>query len=130
MRQPQVRNASPDSVLNSSTAMLDRNSPEGTPNCGQDATKPRCLLLRAHSIDISTEPPHSPPTPTPWMKRSAVSSDRAPDADAVIGRHHPDQESGDAHQHQRGDQRRFAAEPVAPMAEDRGADGRAAKPTA
>ena len=55
---------------------------------------------------------------------------RAPDADAVIGRHQPDQERGNAHQHQRGDQRRFAAEPVAPMAEDRGPTGRAMKPTA
>jgi hypothetical protein len=44
----------------------------GTPNCGQDAISPRERSLRAHSIDISTEPPHSPPTPTPWMNRSTV----------------------------------------------------------
>ncbi len=72
-RQPQVRNASPDIELNTSTARLARNNPDGTPNCGQDATKPRWRLVRAHSIDSSTEPPHSPPTPTPWMKRSTVS---------------------------------------------------------
>jgi hypothetical protein len=28
--------------------------------------------VRAHSIDSNTEPPHSPPTPIPWMKRITV----------------------------------------------------------
>src|SRR3954465_15651988 len=48
------------------------NSPAGTPICGQDAARPRLLLLPAHSIDINTDPPHSPPTPTPWIKRKMV----------------------------------------------------------
>ncbi len=48
------------------------NNPQGTPNCGHEATKPRDWLVRAHSIDINTEPPHSPPTPIPWMKRRTV----------------------------------------------------------
>jgi hypothetical protein len=29
-------------------------------------------LVRAHSIASSTEPPHSPPTPIPWIKRMIV----------------------------------------------------------
>ena len=73
-RQPQARKASPDIWLKASTARLARNRPQGTPNCGHDAINPRDLSSRAHSIDISTEPPHSPPTPTPWMKRSTVRS--------------------------------------------------------
>ena len=72
MRQPQARNCSPDIWLKASTARLARNSPHGTPNCGQEAMKPREPSVRAHSIDISTEPPHSPPTPMPWMKRRTV----------------------------------------------------------
>ena len=48
--------------------------------------------------------------------------DRAPDADRCVARHEGDQERGDAHQHQRGDQRRLAADAVAIMPEDRGAD--------
>ena len=34
--------------------------------------KPR-RLREPHSIDMSTEPPHSPPTPMPWTIRSRVS---------------------------------------------------------
>jgi hypothetical protein len=29
---------------------LARNSPDGTPNCGQDATRPRLAVVRAHSV--------------------------------------------------------------------------------
>ncbi len=73
-RHPQARKASPDIWLKASTARLARNSPAGTPNCGHEAAKPRWALVLVHSIDISTEPPHSPPTPTPWMKRRIVRS--------------------------------------------------------
>ena len=72
MRQPQTRNWSPEIALKTSTATLASNRPAGPPNCGQEVMKPRCLLVRAHSIDSSTEPPHSPPTPMPWMKRMMV----------------------------------------------------------
>ncbi len=48
--------------------------------------------------------------------------DRAPDADRVVGRHEGDEEGRDAHAQQRGDQRRLAADAIAVMAEDRGAD--------
>ena len=81
MRQPQVRNWSPEIQLKISTAALARNSPAGAPNCGQEAMNPRCLLVRAHSIASSTEPPHSPPTPIPWISRKSQ-NDRTPDADS------------------------------------------------
>jgi hypothetical protein len=65
-RQPQVRNWSPDMAAAPSMTTVDRNNPAGTPHCGHDARKPRlCWPLRDHSIDSSTEPPHSPPTPMP-----------------------------------------------------------------
>jgi len=72
IRHPQTRNWSPDNQLKNSTARFARNSPAGPPNCGQAARNPRFLLLRAHSIASSTEPPHSPPTPIPWIRRMIV----------------------------------------------------------
>ena len=44
----------------------------GAPNCGHEVMKPRFLLVCAHSIASSTAPPHSPPTPMPWIRRSSV----------------------------------------------------------
>ena len=73
-RQPQTRNSSPDHALKTATAKVDNRSPQGTPNCGHEATRPRWPCVRDHSIASSTEPPHSPPTPMPWIARSTVSS--------------------------------------------------------
>ncbi len=73
MRQPHTRNWSPETQLNTSTARLARKNPAGAPNCGQDEMKPRCLVVRAHSMASNTEPPHSPPTPIPWINRMTVS---------------------------------------------------------
>ncbi len=73
MRQPQTANWSPDQVLNTRMARLARNKPAGTPNCGHEAISPRLPCVLAHSMEISTEPPHSPPTPMPWMTRNTVS---------------------------------------------------------
>ena len=42
------------------------------PVCAADAHRPR-VPGRANSLDSSTAPPHSPPTPTPWRKRIATS---------------------------------------------------------
>ncbi len=123
MRQPQLMKASPDIWLKERTARLAMNRPDGTPNCGHEATSPRWPVWRAHSIDNSTEPPHSPPTPMPWSVRSTVRMNRAPDADRIVAGHEGDEERRDAHQHQGRDQRRFAPDPVAVMAEDGGADG-------
>src|SRR5271165_2209823 len=74
MRQPQTRNWSPEYQLKNSTATLARNSPAGPPNSGQEARKPRFFVVCAHSIASNTEPPHSPPTPIPWIRRITVSS--------------------------------------------------------
>jgi hypothetical protein len=52
---------------------------------------------------------------------------RAPDADRRVAGHKGDQEGGDAHQHQGGDQGRLAADAIAVMAEDRGPDRPAGK---
>ena len=48
---------------------------------------------------------------------------RAPDADLLVSRDERDQEGCDAHQHERGDERGFAPDAVAVVAEDRRADG-------
>src|SRR3954469_8349197 len=108
IRQPQTRNWSPEIQLKTNTAKLARNSPAGAPNCGQDAIKPRFLLVRAHSIASSTEPPHSPPTPMPWIRRRRE-DDRAPDPDHIVAWHEADESGGDAGQQQGDDQRRLAA---------------------
>ena len=104
------------------TASVDSRSPQGTPNCGHEATRPRWPWVRDHSIASSTEPPHSPPTPMPWMRAQHGQEHRAPDADRVVGRHESDGEGRQPHAQQRRDQRRLAADAVAVMAEDRGAD--------
>jgi hypothetical protein len=73
MRQPQVKKSSPAQALKARIAKFDNSKPQGTPNCGQDAISPRWFCVRDHSIASSTEPPHSPPTPMPWIIRRTVS---------------------------------------------------------
>jgi hypothetical protein len=72
-RQPQDRNASSEvtswTIRNTT---VDRNRPAGTPICGQLPKKPR-RPFGACSTDMSTAPPHSPPTPMPWAMRSTTS---------------------------------------------------------
>ena len=117
-RQPQVMNSSPAIWLMASTARLARNRPHGTPNCGHEAMKPRELCERAHSIESSTEPPHSPPTPMPWMNRSTVRM-TAPQTpiSSYVGTN-ATAKRGHAHQQQRCNERRLAANAVAIMAKD------------
>ena len=71
-RQPQARNWSPEIALNANTARLAKNNPAGPPHWGHEVIKPRCASVFAHSIDIKVAPPHSPPMPTPWIKRTIV----------------------------------------------------------
>src|SRR2546421_10360836 len=52
--------------------MAARAKPTGTPVCGQLVQKPR-RRSSPYSIDRSTEPPHSPPTPAPCKKRKMES---------------------------------------------------------
>jgi hypothetical protein len=64
-------------VADSSVTMpVDSNSPIGVPNCGQLAISPR-RRVDPHSIASSTEPPHSPPTPMPWITRNTTSNSGA-----------------------------------------------------
>ena len=77
----------------------------------------------AFSVASSAAPPHSPPSPTPWPKRSRQSSQGASDADLRVARQHADQGGREAHHQHRGDQRRLAPDPVAEMAEQHRADG-------
>ena len=69
---------------------------------------------------MRTDPPHSPPTPTPWTNRRT--DDRTPDADALIGGHQRGEKRRDAHDHKGRNQRRLAADAIAVMPEDRGTD--------
>ena len=71
-RQPQVSKLDPATPLNSLTMPVDSSRPTGTPTWGQLAMKPRQRCL-PHSMDISTEPPHSPPTPMPCAMRRITS---------------------------------------------------------
>ena len=71
-RQPQLSNPGPATPLNSLTMPVDSSRPTGTPTWGQLAMKPRRRCL-PHSMDISTEPPHSPPTPMPCTIRRTIS---------------------------------------------------------
>ena len=70
-RHPQVSNESPLTLLISLTMPVDASRPSGTPTCGQLAMNPRRFTL-PHSIDSSTDPPHSPPPPMPWTSRRSV----------------------------------------------------------
>ena len=73
MRQPQVSNASPMVWVSSETAPVESSRPIGTPTCGQLPMKPRRFGL-PHSMHSVTEPPHSPPTPMPCIRRRTTSS--------------------------------------------------------
>ena len=76
--QAQASNvADPASVTVSAVIAVDSKRPTGTPNCGQLPRKPLRFWL-PHSIDISTDPPHSPPTPMPWHSRKITSNTAAP----------------------------------------------------
>jgi hypothetical protein len=54
------------------TAIFATNNPAGAPHCGHAVMKPRWAVVFAHSIATKVAPPHSPPTPIPWMKRMPV----------------------------------------------------------
>ena len=101
---------------------MARSRPIGTPTCGQLALRPRRRSSPDSSV-IRTAPPHSPPRPSPWTKRSATSSDRRPHPDRRVGRHQADRERREAHQQQGDDQDVLAAELVAVVAEDDAAEG-------
>ena len=88
-RQPQARNAASLVIAcTSANTPVESSRPAGTPICGHEPKKPR-RPLGACSTDISTAPPHSPPTPMPCAKRSDDEQDRRHDADRGVGRQQP-----------------------------------------
>ena len=121
-RQPQVRNASPDSELNSEHREVgqEQSGRHAELRPGRDEAAmlvgPRPFHRQQHRAAPLAADADA------LDEAQQRQQDRAPDADAVIGRHQRDQKRGDAHQHQRGDQRRLAAEAIALVAEDRRAD--------
>ena len=120
-RQPQVRNSGPVVRDITWTIAVDSSRPSGTPSCGQLAMKPR-RWREPHSIASSTDPPHSPPTATPCSKPQHREQQWRGNADRGVAGKHPDQGGADAHDQQGGDQGGLAADPVAVVTEDRGAD--------
>ena len=105
--------SAPDQPLTTRITRFDRNKPDGTPNCGHDAMSPRLLWPRAHSIEISNEPPHSPTNADTLQHPQNSQDDRTPDPNRLVPRHEGDQERRDSHHHQRGDERGLAADAVA-----------------
>src|ERR1700722_6038011 len=122
MRQPQTRNWSPEMRLKTSTATFASSNPAGPPNCGHEVMKPRCLLVRAHSIESSTEPPPLAADAPPLDEADDGQDDGTPDADLVIGGDEADRRGGNPGYQQRGYERPLATDAVAIVAEDRGTD--------
>ncbi|WP_206322732.1 hypothetical protein [Streptomyces sp. HNM0575] len=96
---------------------MDSTMPKGAPALVKLAHSPRRDL--ACSADISTAPPHSPPT----AKAQQHQHDRRPAADLRVRREHADEEADRAHQRHRRHQHPLAAEPVAEVPEDHAAEG-------
>jgi len=72
-RHPQLRNAdSPTSAAVPLSAAVESTMPRGAPALVKLAQRPRRPV--ACSADISTAPPHSPPTAMPWITRSSTSA--------------------------------------------------------
>ncbi len=68
-----------------SSTSVEVSSPAGTPIWTKAPNRPR-RPFGAYSVDISTAPPHSPPTPSPWTRRSTTSSTGARNPiDAYVG---------------------------------------------
>ncbi|MNH24531.1 hypothetical protein D3C79_844700 [compost metagenome] len=73
MRQPQLRNCSSvSSMARVRNRPLAARKPIEGPNCGNMPNQAR-LPLGAFSVASSAAPPHSPPKPRPWPKRSTQS---------------------------------------------------------
>jgi hypothetical protein len=82
---------------------LAKNSPHGTPNCGQGKQH------RAAPLATDADALH---------KAQHGQDHGAPNTDALVGRDEGDEEGGNPHQHQRRDQRCLAADAVPVVAKD------------
>ena len=96
--------------------------PIGGPSCGNMPYQAR-LPSGAFSTAIRAAPPHSPPSPTPCTKRKAASAQRREHARACVRRQRADQRRRQPHGQHGRDERRFASDPIAEMAEQERAHG-------
>ena len=123
-RQPQVLKSGP-------VRALDQRSPRRWRAAGRSARRAAasCAKQPTPVRGRPTPWPSAPSRPTrrrrraPGPMRSSTSRIGAADADRGEARQHADEHRADPHQQQGRDQGRLAADPVAEVAEDRGADG-------
>src|ERR1700751_3288166 len=105
IRQPHTRNWSPEIQLNINTMMFASNNPAGPPSCGHDVMKPRCLLVRAHSIAQQDRAAPFAADPNALDEANGGQDDGAPDAYGLIGRNKTDGEGRNPGQEQGCDKR-------------------------
>ena len=121
-RQPQAMKSAPDQALNARITRLDRNRPARHAELRPGGDEAAAVMgARPLHGDQHRAAPFAADADALQGAQDGQ-DDGAPDADGVVAGHEGDQERGDAHQQQRGDQRRLAADAVAVMAEDRRAD--------
>ena len=122
-RQPHSRKASPDRALNPEHRQVgeeqSRRHTELRPGRNEAAvcTGLRPLHRQEHRSAPLAADAHALNEAQHRQQHSA------PDADAVVSRHQRHGESGQAHEQQRRDQRRLAADAIAVVAEDECSDG-------
>ena len=100
----------------------------GEQQSGRHADLRPAAVEPAPSCAARAPPPSAPRRPIrrrrrmPCARRSTTSADRGPRSDLRVGRQQADAERGDAHDHERQDEHRLAADAVAEMADDDAAD--------
>src|SRR6202047_3262190 len=122
IRQPQVRNWSPEIQLKISTAKFAKNSPAGAPDWRPGSDEPAILIGARpfHRQQHRAAPLAADADPLDQAQQGQ--DDRTPSADHVVTGNQPDCGGGNPGHQQCHDQGRLAADAVAVMAEDRGAD--------
>src|SRR5271167_4918800 len=97
MRHPQSRNSLPAIRLNASAARFARNSPAGTPNCGQGGNE---TAMMVGSRPLHGQQHRAAPLaadPDTLDETQDGQDDRTPDADLRISRHERDEKRRNAH---------------------------------
>ena len=95
--------------------------PAGRPMATTLPNRPR-RPCGACSTDISTAPPHSPPSAKPWTKRHVDQQRGRPGANLGVGGEQSDAERRQAHQHQRPHEHELAPEPIPEVAHHHAAE--------
>ncbi len=103
------------------SARLATIMPSGAPACAKLVKNPR-RFFGAHSLAISTDPLHSPPTARPCIARKNVSRTALHEPIDAIRRHEAHRHRRNPHRHHRDDEQRFPADAVAEVAEERRAE--------